>query len=324
MAGDSQGRGRGSVACWLRDEAQRSSMLKMYREGADAGSSAAFWESTWDDVSFDEAVRHCDVDPLKPLFDRYATPGRLLLEAGCGRGQYVAYLSARNVRVIGVDFAERTLRELRGRVGSLLLAGADVARLPLRTASVDVYYSGGVVEHFEDGPEAALDEARRVLTTDGVLLMSVPYYSPARRLLARAGRPGWKRVRSHTTDPADDDSVFFQYVYTPAEFRRLLTQHGFSVLATQGYSIMWGLYELPILGRLLPRSSQAATAGRRAAKGAGGRAKTPVVEPTWRALLKRLVVAEDASVPVAGLGVRLLRWMAANMMMYICVPTKPA
>jgi hypothetical protein len=37
-------------------------------------------------------------------------------------------------------------------------------------------------------------------------------------------------------------------------------------------------------------------------------------------LLKRLAVAEDATVPGAGWVVRAGRWACANMMMYICTP----
>jgi hypothetical protein len=37
-------------------------------------------------------------------------------------------------------------------------------------------------------------------------------------------------------------------------------------------------------------------------------------------LLKRLVVAEDDTVPVAGWGVKVARSLFANMMMYVCVP----
>jgi hypothetical protein len=36
--------------------------------------------------------------------------------------------------------------------------------------------------------------------------------------------------------------------------------------------------------------------------------------------LKRLVVAEDANVPGAGVLVRFGRWACANMMMYVCTP----
>jgi hypothetical protein len=35
--------------------------------------------------------------------------------------------------------------------------------------------------------------------------------------------------------------------------------------------------------------------------------------------LRRLLISEDASVPVAGHFVRALRWACGNMMMYVCV-----
>ena len=41
--------------------------------------------------------------------------------------------------------------------------------------------------------------------------------------------------------------------------------------------------------------------------------------PSAPGTLKRLIVTEDATVPVLGLFVRCLRWAAANMMMYTCV-----
>ena len=75
-------------------------MMKMYHHAQHAGD-AAFWEETWTDGQFEEAIRFCDVDPLRPLFERYAPAGTSLLEGGCGRGQYVVYYSARGVRSDG-------------------------------------------------------------------------------------------------------------------------------------------------------------------------------------------------------------------------------
>jgi hypothetical protein len=40
-------------------------------------------------------------------------------------------------------------------------------------------------------------------------------------------------------------------------------------------------------------------------------------------LLKRLVIGEDDSVPLAGLIVRMLRSFCANMMMYVCLRSYP-
>ncbi len=101
-----------------------------------------------------------------------------MLEGGCGRGQYVAYQSSRGVRVVGLDFALETLVAVHRRCEALLFCSEDVSELPFRNCSFDVYFSGGVVEHFEVGAYQVLNEARRVLPPNGTLLISVPYLSP--------------------------------------------------------------------------------------------------------------------------------------------------
>src|SRR5215510_10812203 len=119
-------------------------MLKMYQSGAHDGSSAEFWEEAWDDGGFEEALRFCEVDPLRKLFERYAQPGSTMLEGGCGRGQYVAYYSARGIDVTGLDFASDALIRLRRVKQNLRLCAGDVSKLPFGESSFDVYYSGGV------------------------------------------------------------------------------------------------------------------------------------------------------------------------------------
>lgn len=282
-----------------------------------AGGSSAFWEQVWTEGDFSESARYCDVDPLKPLFDRHVAPGSVMLEGGCGRGLYVAHHAARGVRAIGLDFALGTLVEVRRRYPGLLLGAADVAALPLRSGVVDTYYSGGVVEHFESGPAAAVAEARRVLRPGGTLLISVPYFSPLRRALVRIKGSEWRRAATHATEHPPPGTVFFQYAYTTREFSRLLESHGFRVVGTQGYSILWGLYELPVAGALLQRAAQRRTVPPEDELGPAG-AGGGVATPASQSLLKRLLVSEDVSVPVLGPGVRALRWFGANMMMYEC------
>lgn len=299
-------------------------MLKMFHRLGPAGSSE-FWEETWAEGDFAASARYCDVDPLKPLFDRHVGPGSVLLEGGCGRGLYVAHHAARGVRAIGLDFALGTLLDVRSRYPDLLLGAADVAFLPLRSRAVDTYYSGGVVEHFEAGPEDALTEARRVLRPGGALLISVPYFSPLRRAIVAFRSKDWTRTTVHQVDAPPEGRAFFQYAYTTEEFVTLLERHGFVVTGKQGYSILWGLYELPLLGTLLARSSQgrsesAEQSTNPAILASENRGTPPAGDP--RGVLKRLLVSEDDSVPVLGLAVRILRWFAANMMMYECRVTK--
>jgi SAM-dependent methyltransferase len=286
----------------------------MFHRVTAAGGTPAFWEETWRDGDAVASARFCDVDPLRPFFDRHVQPGSVLLEGGCGRATYVAHHAARAVRAIGLDFATETLANVRSRDASLLLGAADVARLPLRTGVVDTYYSGGVVEHFEGGPQDAIAEARRVLRRDGIFLVSVPYFNPLRRVMAPFRHTEWRRTRLHALESPPPDLVFFQYAYTPREFSQLVTQHGFRVLSRRGFAILWGLYEIPLLGRLLQRAANPAPtevpSSRTVLRVHDGIGRTSV--------LKRLVVSEDDSVPLFGWAIRILRWLAANMMMYEC------
>jgi SAM-dependent methyltransferase len=245
-----------------------------------------------------------------------------VLEGGCGRGQYVVHYARRGARMVGLDFATDTLQRLRRSHPALATCGGDVSRLPFRDGVFEAYYSGGVVEHFEAGPLPALREARRVLGPGGVLLVSVPYSSPLRRLLAFG-----KRDRRHVRAPGPDEAGdagrrFFQYAFTRAEFTRLLSEAGFEVTRTQGYAIYWGLLEVPMVGRLLERAQRR---GETAIAAAPPQGTTPApARPAPSAgrvsMAKRLLVSEDDQVFLAGTGVRFLRWAAANMMMYVCTP----
>ena len=297
-------------------------MLKMYHRHAEGGQSPAFWEEFGSEGSFEQRLRFCETDPLRPLFLEHARPGTRMLEGGCGQGQYVTYYSDQGVRVVGLDFARDWLRRLRRRDASLMLCAGDVAALPYRDGSFDVYYSGGVVEHFEAGCHAALREARRVLRPNGVLLISVPYDSPMRKVLSLFRRIDWKRVRGPRQDPAGAGLRFFQYCYTPAEFTPMLRAAGLRVVKTQGYAILWGLHDVPALQRLVGAlaKTRASEAGGHDTPAAPAVAAGPAPPTGTRALVKRLVVAEDDTVPVGGWAVRFGRWFCSNMMMYVCVP----
>jgi SAM-dependent methyltransferase len=288
-------------------------MLKMYHRREHAGDSG-FWDETWSDGQLDEAIRFCDVDPLRPLFERYAPSGTRLLEGGCGRGQYVVYYASKGVRIIGLDFATEALGRLKARLPEARLCLGDVSVLPFREASFDVYYSGGVVEHFESGPLPALREAHRVIRPEGVFLVSVPYLSPLRRLSAvwRADRRFLRKAR---TEVHAGEQSFWQYAFGVPEFSRLLAETGFRVVRTYPYSILFGLYDLPLVPRLLERKAPVKRDGEGLIDAAPS-ARVTGSPPA--SLLKRLLVSEDRSVPALGPLVEVAGRVCANMMMYVC------
>jgi 2-polyprenyl-3-methyl-5-hydroxy-6-metoxy-1,4-benzoquinol methylase len=100
-------------------------------------------------------------------------PGRRVLDAASGEGYGSAMLAAAGAAsVIGVDADEATVAHARRRYG-LDFRIADVTGLPLDDGAVDLAVSFETIEHVAD-PEAALREFARVLSRDGLLLVSTP------------------------------------------------------------------------------------------------------------------------------------------------------
>ena len=120
-------------------------------------------------------------------FARRFAAGKRVLDAACGEGYGSALLAGTAAEVVGVDIAEEAVAHARatyaGRSG-LRFEQASAAALPLPDASVDLVVSFETLEHLprEDQPRM-LAEFARVLTRDGLLLLSAPNpveYSEAR------------------------------------------------------------------------------------------------------------------------------------------------
>ncbi len=103
-------------------------------------------------------------------------PGRTrVLDAGCGMAYGTALLAASGAaETVGVDLAEEVLDGVRQDMpaGVVLLAG-DVRRLAFDDGIFDLVVCFEVIEHVSE-PGQVLDELRRVLAPDGVLVISSP------------------------------------------------------------------------------------------------------------------------------------------------------
>jgi SAM-dependent methyltransferase len=99
-------------------------------------------------------------------------PGRRALDAACGEGYGTAMLAAAGADVVGVGVDAATVEHARRRYGLDVRVG-DVLALPFDDASFDLVVSFETIEHTAE-PLRMLDELRRVLLPDGLLLISTP------------------------------------------------------------------------------------------------------------------------------------------------------
>lgn len=232
-----------------------------------AGPSPAFWDEVWRHSPTDLDALAAQADPrLVRKCTEYLSPQATILEGGCGSGSYLAAFSKLGYRVVGVDFAPQTVRRLKQWFPALDVRQGDIRHLPFDRNSFDAYYSGGVIEHFVDGLEPQIAEARRVLKTGGVFLVTVPYLNPVRRLAAWLFGPREKMDldgrdtfiaisygdppvgRLHGVPP--DGYVFHEYVLAPNRMRRMLADSGFVVEDEMPFSARWGLLDVGPLRRL--------------------------------------------------------------------------
>jgi SAM-dependent methyltransferase len=129
------------------------------------------------------AYEHCH----RYAFARRFVAGRRVLDAACGEGYGSALLGAVARHVVGVDIDAAVVANASSRYagrGNVDFRAASVTKLPLADASVDAVVSFETIEHLDAADQPAmLGEFARVLTPDGILILSSPNrpeYSDAR------------------------------------------------------------------------------------------------------------------------------------------------
>lgn len=114
--------------------------------------------------------------------------GKAVLDVACGMGFGGAMLLTEGARdVVGVDTDASALEWARFRgPAAQALVRADATSLPFRDESFDVITSFETIEHLNDD-RAFLDEAARLLSPGGLLVLSTPnalYTQPVDRVPA--------------------------------------------------------------------------------------------------------------------------------------------
>jgi len=107
--------------------------------------------------------------------------GSSVLDVACGEAYGTALLAGRAANVTGVDISAEALAHARtayAAQSNVEFRQSDCTKLPFDDGSFDVVVSFETLEHL-DAQQAFLDELKRVLAPDGLLVLSSPNRPPS-------------------------------------------------------------------------------------------------------------------------------------------------
>jgi ubiquinone/menaquinone biosynthesis C-methylase UbiE len=130
-------------------------------------------DGSWDDSDTDLKDRQKKLELLQPIL---SSQDGLILDAGCGPGNYGIMLARKN-EVVGIDISFKMAstakeRAEKGKAGFRPLV-ADLERLPFKNSSFDICFCGYTLHHFPDIC-TALGELVRVTKPEGKIVLLEP------------------------------------------------------------------------------------------------------------------------------------------------------
>jgi SAM-dependent methyltransferase len=197
----------------------------MYHPAREVTALATHGQS-WQGETIEENIDLCKFQTIEPVLLHYLPHTGKVIESGCGLGRWVFYLRRTGFDIVGIDLAEDALDAAKAHDPTIPVFRDDVLRSSFPDGSFNAAISLGVVEHFEEGPQEALTELRRLLSSGGILCISVPTQNLLRLLVTNHLKTLYRWLRTLR----GERFVFEEYRYSRSAFSALLREAGFTIV----------------------------------------------------------------------------------------------
>ena len=215
---------------------------------------------SWEQEDFKALLESCKKDrAIKITLDYLKNKNVSVLEAGCGLGRVVKYLSDLGFKnVSGVEINKDPVNYLNNLYPELNIINGDILNLPYKNNFFDVVLSYGVVEHFIDGPDEAMKSIFNVLKSGGIAIITVPSFNLLRRLKYNLSfldlrknyfvRKIFGKKLLNKNGKKDSYYIepqygrFFEYRFTPRQFELICKKAGFEIIKSVPFAHIDGLF----------------------------------------------------------------------------------
>ncbi|MBN2383735.1 methyltransferase domain-containing protein [bacterium] len=161
-----------------------------------------------------------------------------LLEIGCAGGHFLLQARQLGYSVHGIEISEYASEQARSRYGLDVLTGTlETTAMPEK--SCDIIYLKDVLEHVRN-PLTFLEECRRILKPDGLIVILVPSYinSPIMRLYITIWNRS-PRLRALIWSNRGKfllDKPFHLFEFTEKTLSMIVVKAGYSILSVENYT----------------------------------------------------------------------------------------
>lgn len=196
-------------------------------QGDESAFVEEFWTQVWERQGGprENPVNLARKDEYRVISPHLASlpTGARIMDGGCGLGEWVMALSKKGYDMVGMDISRQTVEQLQRMFPDVEFVQGDIRNTDYPDNSFDAYYSWGVFEHFEAGPQDCLREALRILKPGGLLFISVPLENLRQAIRGSLARPAM----------LEPGMRFYQYRFSRAELGLEIGKAGFELLVVK-------------------------------------------------------------------------------------------